>query len=317
MEKLIEIKNLTKTFKLKGKKKLFAVNDVSFHINKGETFGLVGESGSGKSTLGRSITRLYETDNGEVLYEGLDISKLKNKKLNPYKKKMQIIFQDPYSSLNPYRNVREILTEPIKIHFKYKESEIEEKITSVLKQVGLNKDCLEKYPHEFSGGQRQRIGIARAIIVEPEFILCDEPISALDVSIQAQVVNTLKDIQEKTGVTYLFVAHDLAMVKYISDRIGVMYLGKLVEIGEAESLYKNPKHPYTKTLLAALPSIGKEKKEEEILNDEIATHKDLINGCAFAPRCKYKTEKCEREIPLLKDIDENYKVACFLYDEKS
>lgn len=309
-EKLIEVKNLKKYFKL-NKKDIKAVDDVSFYINKGETFGLVGESGSGKSTLGRTVTRLYEPTEGSIFYKNDEISNLKGKNLKKYQKNMQIIFQDPYSSLNPYMTVKEILTEPIKIHTNLNKDEIDKKMKELLEAVGLPMDSLFKYPHEFSGGQRQRIGIARALSVDPEFVLCDEPISALDVSVQAQVVNTLKQIQQDTGVTYLFVAHDLTMVKYISHRIGVMYLGKLVEIGEVNEIYNNAKHPYSKLLLNSVPKIG----SQLIAEDDVYNKDEERKGCPFAFRCKDSMSKCFELSPSLKDIsaDKEHLVACHLY----
>ena len=253
---LLEAKNLSKYFPVKnffGKlvQEVRAVNRVNLSIKKGETFGLVGESGCGKSTLGRTLIRMYEPTDGILTYDGHDITKTKGKELLAYHKRMQIIFQDPYSALDPHQNVREIMAEPISVFEKLPEKEMDERIVSLLEKVGMKADDMEKYAYEFSGGQRQRIGIARALSVHPEFLLCDEPISALDVSIQAQVVNVLEDLQQELGLTYLFVAHDLSMVRHISDRIGVMYLGKIVESGESDEVYDNPCHPYTRALLAS------------------------------------------------------------------
>lgn len=254
-EKLLEIKNLKLYFNEGKKSEVRAVDDVSFDIYKGETLGIVGESGCGKSTTGRTIIRLYNATDGQVLYDGADVHSKKTKaELKEFNRKMQMIFQDPYASLNPRMKVLDIIAEGIDIHGLAKNpKERMERVYKLLETVGLNKEHINRYPHEFSGGQRQRIGIARALAVEPEFIIADEPISALDVSIQAQVVNLLKELQEERGLTYLFIAHDLSMVKYISDRIGVMYFGKLVEIGPAEKLYTSPLHPYTKSLLSAIP----------------------------------------------------------------
>lgn len=254
-EKLLEIKNLKQYFNVGKKNEVRAVDDVSFDIYKGETLGLVGESGCGKSTTGRTIIRLYDATGGEVIYDGIDVHSKKSKKdLKAFNRKMQMIFQDPYASLNPRMKVLDIIAEGLDIHGLVKNpKERKERVHELLETVGLNREHANRYPHEFSGGQRQRLGIARALAVEPEFIIADEPISALDVSIQAQVVNLLKELQEEKGLTYLFIAHDLSMVKYISDRIGVMYFGKLVEIGPAEALYTNPLHPYTQSLLSAIP----------------------------------------------------------------
>lgn len=254
-EKLLEIKNLKQYFNVGKKNEVRAVDDISFDIYKGETLGLVGESGCGKSTTGRTIIRLYDATDGQVLYDGIDVHAKKSKKeLKAFNRKMQMIFQDPYASLNPRMKVMDIIAEGLDIHGLVKNSaERTARVHELLETVGLNREHANRYPHEFSGGQRQRLGIARALAVEPEFIIADEPISALDVSIQAQVVNLLKELQEEKGLTYLFIAHDLSMVKYISDRIGVMYFGKLVELAPADALYNNPLHPYTQSLLSAIP----------------------------------------------------------------
>jgi len=254
-EKLLEIKNLKQYFNQGKPNEVRAVDDISFDIYKGETLGLVGESGCGKSTTGRTIIRLYEATDGQVIYDGINVHDKKSKKdLKTFNRKMQMIFQDPYASLNPRMKVLDIIAEGLDIHGLVKNpKERKERVVELLETVGLNREHADRYAHEFSGGQRQRLGIARALAVNPEFIIADEPISALDVSIQAQVVNLLKELQEEKGLTYLFIAHDLSMVKYISDRIGVMYFGKLVELASAEDLYKNPMHPYTQSLLSAIP----------------------------------------------------------------
>ncbi|MER2260660.1 MAG: ATP-binding cassette domain-containing protein [Psychrobacillus sp.] len=254
-EKLLEIKNLKQYFNEGKENEVRAVDDISFDIYKGETLGLVGESGCGKSTTGRTIIRLYDATDGKVIYDGVNVHDKKSKKdLKTFNRKMQMIFQDPYASLNPRMKVLDIIAEGLDIHGLVKnQTERKARVIELLETVGLNKEHADRYPHEFSGGQRQRLGIARALAVEPEFIIADEPISALDVSIQAQVVNLLKELQEEKGLTYLFIAHDLSMVKYISDRIGVMYFGKLVELAPAEELYANPLHPYTQSLLSAIP----------------------------------------------------------------
>jgi oligopeptide/dipeptide ABC transporter ATP-binding protein len=321
-EILIEIKDLKKYFPVKSnfienkKKVVKAVDGVSFQIKKGETFGLVGESGCGKSTLGRSITRLYDITSGDIFFQGDNIAKLNKKDMKAYYRKMQIIFQDPYSSLNPNMNVEELIDEPLALYTNLTKKERIEKIQHLLEMVGLKKDDMEKFPYEFSGGQRQRIGIARAISIEPEFILCDEPISALDVSIQAQVVNMLEDLQEKLGLTYLFVAHDLSMVRHISDRIGVMYLGKIVEISKSNDLYNKPLHPYTKGLLSAIPVTDPKKAREaqiEIIKGDLPSPMDIPSGCRFHTRCPYATEKCREVEPEMKEVSNGHFVACHLY----
>ncbi|MCI6693237.1 MULTISPECIES: ABC transporter ATP-binding protein [unclassified Clostridium] len=321
-EILIEVKNLKKYFPVKneflgGEKKFVkAVDGVSFNIRKGETFGLVGESGCGKSTLGRSITRLYDITEGDILFEGTNIAKLSKKEMNSFYRKIQTIFQDPYSSLNPNMTVRELVNEPLALHTKLSKDERNKKIKKLLEMVGLSESDMDKFPYEFSGGQRQRIGVARAISTEPDFILCDEPISALDVSIQAQVVNMLEDLQKELKLTYLFVAHDLSMVKHISDRIGVMYLGKIVEISDSNELYKNPLHPYTKALLSAIPIADpkKAKKSEiSLIKGDVPSPIDIPTGCRFHTRCPYATEKCKIVEPEMKEIEKNHFVSCHLY----
>ena len=324
MEKeiLIKVNNLKKYFPMASflgssrGKVVKAVDDVSFDIKKGETFGLVGESGCGKSTLGRTITRMYDATEGEIFYNGVDIAKLPKKELSFYHKKMQIIFQDPYSALNPYMNVQEIIDEPMKLHTNASKAERLEKIEYLLAKVGMSKSDMQKFPYEFSGGQRQRIGIARALSVEPEFVLCDEPISALDVSIQAQVVNMLEDLQKELGLAYLFVAHDLSMVRHISDRIGVMYLGKIVEISPSGELYKNPLHPYTKALLSAIPIADPKTAKannRQVIKGELPSPMDVPSGCRFHTRCPYAMPICKQEIPILKKMDLEHSVACHLY----
>jgi oligopeptide transport system ATP-binding protein len=320
---LIEIKNLKKYFEINkgilGNKKSFvkAVDDVSFTINKGETLGLVGESGCGKTTTGRSIIKLYEPTAGQIIYDGKDIAKLSPKQMLPYRRKMQMIFQDPYASLDSRMTIGDIIGEPIDIHRLMNGKEREERIQYLLSKVGLNKDHASRYPHEFSGGQRQRIGIARALAVEPDFIVCDEPISALDVSIQAQVVNMLEDLQKDLGLTYLFIAHDLSMVKHISTRIGVMYLGKMVEIGYSNELYKKPLHPYTQALLSAIPVPDPDMSAANkriMLEGEIPSPIDPPPGCRFKGRCSYAKAICSEVEPTLKDLGDNHCVACHLYE---
>lgn len=319
---LIEIKNLCKYFEQKkafpfGKKSfLKAVDDVSLEIKKGETLGLVGESGCGKTTLGRTILKLYESTSGEIKYDGKNIENLNFKEISPFRKKIQMIFQDPYASLNPRQTVGDIIGEPMEIHNLYSQKDIPKKVLEILELVGLNSSHLSRYPHEFSGGQRQRIGIARALACNPEFIVCDEPISALDVSIQAQIVNVLEELQEKLGLTYLFIAHDLSMVKHISDRVGIMYLGKLVEIAPSDSIYEKPLHPYTKALLSAIPIPDPDisaARERIVLDGDIPTPIDPPPGCRFKSRCPSVMERCQFEEPKLQELESGHKVACHIY----
>ncbi|WP_373601007.1 ABC transporter ATP-binding protein [Paraclostridium bifermentans] len=311
---LIEVKNLKKYFIKKNGiikksiKEVKAVDDVSFYIKKGETLGLVGESGCGKSTLGRAIIRLYDITDGQILFDGEDISKKSEKELKLFRKRSQTIFQDPYASLNPNMTVMEIISEPLDIHTNYSKKEKEDIVYELLEKVGLSKEHVSRYPHEFSGGQRQRIGIARALSIKPDFIFCDEPISALDVSVQAQVINLLEDLQEELGITYLFIAHDLSMVRHISDRVCVMYLGKIVEIGRSEDIYNNPKHPYTKALLSSIPNIGVEV--EEILEGDVPSHLNPPSGCRFRTRCKYRSSICSEKDPYMIKIGGEHSVAC-------
>jgi oligopeptide transport system ATP-binding protein len=321
---LVEVKNLKKHFfKNKGIiRKHYeitkAVDDVSFYIRKGETLGLVGESGCGKSTTGRTVLRLYEPTAGQILYNGVDIAGMNREQLMPYRKKMQMIFQDPYASLNARMTVADIIGEPMDIHNLAHGNERQEKIYELLDTVGLNKDHAARYPHEFSGGQRQRIGIARSLAVDPEFIICDEPISALDVSIQAQVVNMLEDLQEQRGLTYLFIAHDLSMVKHISDRVGVMYLGSLVEVAASKELYRNPVHPYTQALLSSIPIPDPDiadASQRIVLEGDVPSPVNPPSGCKFRTRCKYAFERCKEEDPQLRDIGGEHFVACHLLDK--
>ena len=323
-EILIEVKNLKKYFvKNKGliKRQLEitkAVDDVSFYIKKGETLGLVGESGCGKSTTGRTILRLYEPTAGEILYDGKNIAKLSREQMLPYRKKMQMIFQDPYASLNARMTVSDIIGEPMDIHHLASGKERQQKIYDLLDTVGLNKDHAARYPHEFSGGQRQRIGIARSLAVDPEFIICDEPISALDVSIQAQVVNMLEDLQEERGLTYLFIAHDLSMVKHISDRVGVMYLGSLVEVASSKELYANPVHPYTQALLSSLPIPDPDIAESSkriVLEGDVPSPVNPPSGCKFRTRCRYAMDICKEETPVFKEVGKEHFAACHLLDK--
>lgn len=316
-EVLLEINNLKKYFPIKNffgniKGEVKAVDDISFQIYKGETFGLVGESGCGKSTLGRCLLRMLEVNDGEILYNGKDLVKMSGKEWKEYRKKLQIIFQDPYSALNPNWNVKELIAEPL-ITSGYTEKEVDKRIKDLLKILNMNEEIMEKFPYEFSGGQRQRIGVARAVAAYPEFIFCDEPISALDVSVQAQVVNMLKELQEKLGLTYLFTAHDLSMVYHISDRIGVMYLGTMVEIGTSEEVFANPLHPYTQALISAIPIADPEvgrKSERILIEGELPSPMNVPKGCRFCTRCPKATDKCREEMPELREVSEGHCVAC-------
>ncbi|EPY2282378.1 oligopeptide/dipeptide ABC transporter ATP-binding protein [Clostridium sporogenes] len=316
-ENLIEVRNLKKHFKVGKDAILKAVDGVSFDIRKGETLGLVGESGCGKTTCGRTILGLYEATEGEVIFEGVNIHNFSKKEKREFTKEAQIIFQDPYASLNPRMTVADIVGEGIDIHEIYTGRERLNKIYELLSLVGLNKEHASRFPHEFSGGQRQRIGIARALAIEPKFIVCDEPISALDVSIQAQVVNLLIDLQNKLGLTYLFIAHDLSMVRHISDRVGVMYLGNVVELSDSQELYENPLHPYTKALLSAIPvpdpKVGRER-ERIMLHGEVPSPINPKPGCKFVARCKYAKEICKKERPELKEREKGHFVSCHLFD---
>lgn len=313
---LIEVKNLKKYFNVGPGATLKAVDNVSFNLMKGETLGLVGESGCGKTTCGRTVMGLYPATDGEVLYDGVNIHKLKGKDKKDFTRKAQIIFQDPYASLNPRMTVGNIIGEGIDIHNLYTGQEKTDRIYKLLELVGLNKEHASRFPHEFSGGQRQRIGIARALAIEPEFIVCDEPISALDVSIQAQVVNLLIKLQRELGLTYLFIAHDLSMVKHISDRVGVMYLGTMVELASSKDLYAKPLHPYTQALLSAIPIPDPEierSRQRIMLEGEVPSPINPKPGCRFAARCRYAKPICTEQSPVLKEVEKDHFVACHLF----
>ena len=331
-ETLIEVKNVCQEFHLtkgllqslrfeKGKlvkedKVVHAVNDVSFEIKKGEVFSLVGESGCGKSTTARTVIRLLEPTSGQVLYKGKDISHLGPNELLPYRKSMQMIFQDPYASLNPRMTVRELIQAPLDVYSHESEAEKLAKVKNIMAKVGLREEYMSKYPHEFSGGQRQRIVIARALILEPKFIFCDEPVSALDVSVRAQVLNLMKDLQKEFNLTYMFISHDLSVVRFLCDRIGVMYLGRMVEIADRQELYDNPMHPYTKALLSAIPVPDVDVKHEPmLLEGDIPSPYNPPKGCLFHTRCKFAMECCKTEVPQMRQIGENHCVACHLYDD--
>ncbi|ALC80822.1 ABC transporter ATP-binding protein [Bacillus gobiensis] len=318
---LVKVEGLKKHFDLSKGLTLKAVDGISFQIYKGETFGLVGESGCGKSTTGRMLMRLYEPTEGTITYDGQNLHSVHEGDQFLFKRKIQMIFQDPYASLNPRLTVREILTEPMEIHGLHQGKKNRmKKVDELLESVGLNRDFANRYPHEFSGGQRQRIGIARSLVLEPEFIVADEPISALDVSVQAQVVNLLKNLQKKNGLTYLFIAHDLSMVKHISDRIGVMYLGHMAEISASEELYQNPLHPYTQALLSAIPIPDpdiEDKRERIILKGELPSPIHPPSGCVFRTRCPAAMDVCAMKKPEMQEVASDHYVACHLYSKES
>ena len=302
-----------------GKKQVVkAVDDVSFQIHKGETYGLVGESGCGKSTLGRTIVKINEPTDGKILVNGEDITHLSGQKLKKFRKNIQLIFQDPYASLNPRMTVGEIIREPMVIHHIYQtRKEQDDRVAELLKIVGLKPDHVRRYPHEFSGGQRQRIGIARAIALQPKLIICDEPVSALDVSIQAKIINLLNELQEKMGIAYIFISHDLSVVKHIADRVGVMYLGNMMEMADTESLYAKPLHPYTQALFSAIPRIGKERIEDkQILGGDVPSPANPPKGCRFCTRCPKVMDICKTDRPDFKEVEPGHFCACHLYDKK-
>ena len=346
-KKLVEVQNLKQYFPVAGgkmfeKKVVKAVDNVSFFLNKGETLGLVGESGCGKTTTGRSLLRLHEPTSGRIIYDGETIfdsgdvplygedgkprtadgkpvfGKKTAVNMLPYRRKMQIVFQDPYASLDPRMTVGDIVGEAIDIHkLASGKQDRQDKIIEMLRRVGLNSEHANRYPHEFSGGQRQRVGIARALAVDPEFIVCDEPVSALDVSIQAQIINLLRDLQKERGLTYLFISHDLSVVEHISDTVGVMYLGGMVESGETADIFGNPLHPYTKALFSAIPMPDPDvRKERILLKGDIPSPANPPAGCKFHTRCSECMEICKHEEPQVKDVGNGHKVKCHLYDEK-
>ena len=311
---VLQVEGLTKHFPVSGHKVVHAVDDVSFSVSRGKTLGLVGESGCGKSSCARTIIRIYEPTAGKILLDGEEISMLNQKQLLPYRKKMQMIFQDPYASLNARMTVHDIIAEPLRAH-KVCSSRPEENemVSDMLARVGLSKEHANRYAHEFSGGQRQRVGIARALILKPELVICDEPISALDVSIQAQVVNMLRHFQEELSLTYLFIAHDLSMVRYVSDDVGVMYLGRLVEKCEADEIYRHPLHPYTVGLLSSIPVPNPrmaKAREKSGLEGDLPSPIDPPAGCRFHTRCPYATGQCRQEMPQLKEASSGHFVAC-------
>ena len=313
---LVEVRDLVKHFPIEGSDDVVrAVDGVSFSILQGETLGLVGESGCGKSTVGRCMLRLHQPTGGEILFEGKDITHLPAAEMQALRREMQIIFQDPYASLNPRHSILSIISEPLKIHGIGSKQERRERVGDLLAKVGLDPKYMHRYPHEFSGGQRQRIGIARALALNPKLIICDEPVSALDVSVQAQVVNLLQDLQLEFGLTYLFISHGLAVVEHISNRVAVMYLGKIVEIADAASLYEDPLHPYTKALLSAIPVPDPTRKRDRIvLTGDVPTPIDPPSGCRFRTRCPWAIDECAQVVPELREIRPGHFAACIRLD---
>ncbi|SDZ68383.1 peptide/nickel transport system ATP-binding protein/oligopeptide transport system ATP-binding protein [Evansella caseinilytica] len=321
-EALLQVQHLKKYFAIPGSifsrniGKVKAVDDVSFDVHKGEVLGIVGESGCGKSTTGKALLRLIEPTAGQIFFNGEDITRLSEVEMRKIRRDMQIIFQDPYASLNPRHKIEKILSEPLLVHGIGTKESRRRKVSEILEVVGLSGDHAKRYPHQFSGGQRQRIGIARALIVKPKLIICDEPVSALDVSIQSQILNLMEDLQEEFGLTYVFIAHDLSVVHHISDRIGVMYLGRMVELAENEALYKNPYHPYTKSLLSAVPNPDPDIKQERIiLQGDVPSPAEPPSGCAFHTRCPECMDICKSARPDFQQVTEDHFVACHLYGD--
>ncbi len=316
-EALLEVRHLCKSFPIKkslmGKtlQSLVAVDDISFTLKPGETLGIVGESGCGKTTMGRTVLKLYEPNGGQIIFDGKDITDYKNSQMRSIRTKMQIIFQDPYSSLPPRSTVGDILSEPVRVHKIVPPGEVKEYVLDLMEKCGLRDYYYERYPHEFSGGQRQRICIARALAVKPQLVICDEPVSALDVSIQAQIINLLKDLQKSMNLTYLFISHDLSVVKFISDKIGVMYLGSMVEFGDKKDIFAHPMHPYTKALFSAIPNPNPDVKMNRIvLNGDIPSPANPPKGCRFHTRCPYASERCKHVTPEYREVSPGHFVAC-------
>lgn len=316
-ENILSVENLSKSFSVEqgffGLKKtgVQAVRDVTFSLERGQTLGLVGESGCGKSTLGRCLVRLLDIDSGQIIYRGQDISRIEGEELRSFRRKIQMIFQDPFSSLNPRMTVGDLIAEPLQIHqlCLSKKDQID-RVSQLMELVGLRLDMKDRYPHEFSGGQRQRIGIARALAVEPELVICDEPVSALDVSIQAQVINLLMDLQQKLGLTYIFIAHDLKVVQFISDQIAVMYLGQIVEKASMQELVKNPRHPYTKALFSSIPQVGKKNIQRTVLRGDVPSPLSPPTGCSFHTRCPQAQPQCQQQDPQLLMLADSHQVRC-------
>ena len=323
--KILEVKHLKKYFPLKkGKFKegdpcVKAVDDITFDLYEGETLGLVGESGCGKSTLGRTIIRLYEPTSGEVIFEGEDVAKKSRKEMRALREEMQFIFQDPYSSLNPRMTVFNILAEPLIAHGKFKRGpELDAYVKNLMDRCGLPSYYCYRYPHQFSGGQRQRIGIARSLALDPSFIICDEPVSALDVSIQSQIINLMKDMQEEKNISYIFISHDLSVVKHISDRVGVMYLGSMMELADKNEIYSNPQHPYTRALIGAIPLPDPTKRKEmQVIQGEIPSNVNIPKGCKFNPRCPFAKDICREQEPATKEVKPNHFVKCHFGGERN
>ncbi len=311
----LEVKNLRKSFRLtdslgRAAGQLVAVDNLSLNLQKGETLGLVGESGCGKSTTGKLILQLLRADKGQVIFDGEDLTRLSPRQMRPYRRKIQMIFQDPFSSLNPRMTIGSILSEPLLIHHLAPSRQIRDRVIELLEKVGLTAEHEQRYPHEFSGGQRQRVGIARALAVEPQLIIADEPVSALDLSVQAQILNLLQGFQQERNLSYLFIAHDLAVIEHVSDRIAVMYLGKIVELTSADELYKNPRHPYTEALLNAVPVPDPDQPRPTALKGEIPSPVNPPSGCYFHPRCPYADDHCRQQEPELLEIGNQHQVAC-------
>ena len=307
---LLQVQNLKKYFKT-AKGQLHAVDDITFSLERGKTLGVVGESGCGKSTLGRTILNLLPATSGEVIFDGVHVENADRRQMRKLRQEMQIIFQDPYSSLNPRMTVYDLISAPLEVYKVGTKEERREMVEEILQEVGLDKQYLNRFPHEFSGGQRQRIGIARALILNPEFVVCDEAVSALDVSVRAQVLNLMRNMQQKKNLTSLFISHDLSVVRHISDRIAVMYLGSVVEVAEKAQLYSNPMHPYTKALLSAIPLPDvKKKRQRIILEGDVPSAYNPPSGCKFHTRCPYATDRCRQEAPVLQEVEKGHKAAC-------
>jgi oligopeptide transport system ATP-binding protein len=319
VEKTVEVKNLKKWFwtgtNRPGKgEAVRAVDDVSFHINKREVLGLVGESGCGKTTCGKVILRIFDPTDGTIFFNGHDITRLNSRDMARFRRQMMIIYQDPFGSLDPRMTIRNTIAEPMAVHNTVARVQRRDKVAEIMQKVGMTPDYMNRYPHEFSGGQRQRIGIARALSTNPDFIVADESVSALDVSIQAQIINLLQDLQREFGITLLFISHDLSVVRHISDRVAVMYLGKIVEMAAKKALFDDPKHPYTQALLSAIPIPDpSQRKRGKILMGDVPSPINPPSGCRFHPRCPHRMDICDQEIPQLKEKDSEHSVACFLY----
>ncbi len=319
MANLIEIKDLNVEYEtrkgLLSKTEIVkAVNDVSINIKEGEILALAGESGCGKSTLAKAILKLKEAKSGSIVFDGIDLGCQTKVQHKEFRQKAQMIFQNPYSSLNPKMKIGEILREPLEINCKYAKEEMDDIVRDKLKQAGLDENCLELYPHEFSGGQRQRIAIARALVLSPKFILADEPVSALDVSIQAQIINLLKELKESYNLTFLLITHDMSVIEYLADRVAIMYLGEIIEVGLTEEIFNNPKHPYTKALLSAIPKFDNLQNREELLKGDIPSPTNLPSGCKFHTRCKYCMDVCKSNCPVETSFSDSHSVKCFLYE---